>query len=333
VNTGLRKPPALMGRDMTPENEASFRGLARHLAGTGGATPKTLAAYHQGCASLEAYLITSGAGTDLLSVTRDQVLGWIGELRERGGWRVRDGALAQSGRPLAKDSLNSYFCSARRFYNWAAAEDLLEANPFAGLKPPRASDKPVAVAPLDLVQGMIASCRPKGRKPTPWDRRDEFVIRLFAETGGPRCSEVAGLQLADLNMREDLVTVTGKGGKVRRFPMCPRTAEAAQRWLRARAALRYGALPFAVIGVRGQMSPEGIYDIVNRRSAMAGGHVHPHQIRHFAADQAKRAEMTTDDMMALFGWSTERMVARYGRELAEQRAVAASRRHALGNRL
>ena len=334
---GLRAERALRGRPMSDANEASFRGLERFLQGGRGVTPKTLAAYHQALLSLECYLLITASTRetgDLLDVTRDQVLGWVGALRARGGWSVgADGALVQSGRPFAKDSLASYYSSVRRFYNWAAAESLVSVNPVAGTTAPRGADKPVAIADLDLVKAMIASCRPKGRKPTPWDLRDEFVIRLFAETGGPRCHEVAGLTLAGVNMKEDLVTLTGKGGKQRRFPLAPRTATAAMRWLQARKGLRFADVPYAVIGTKGQMHPDGIYDIVDRRSRRAGGHVHPHQIRHLAADLAKTDEMTDSDMMALFGWSTTKMLRRYGREREEQRAIEASRRHAIGNRL
>lgn len=334
MSGGMRKAPALMGLDMTQANEDLFRGLVRFLRGTDrGATDKTLAAYHHGCLSLQRYLQASGAESDLLSVTRDQVLGWIGELRERGGWSLRAGMIVQSGRPMAKDSLNSYFASARRLLAWAAAEDLVPSSPFAGLKPPRTADKPIPVPPLELVQAMLATCRPRGRKPSWMDLRDEFVIRLFAETGSPRCSEMAELTLERLDMRQDLVTIHGKGGRVRRLPMSPKTATAAQRWLRARAGLRWADLPYAVTGTKGQMTPEGLYDIVDRRSRAAGGHVHPHQLRHFAADAAHADEMTEGDMMALFGWSSNKMVARYGRERREQRAIEASRRHAIGNRL
>lgn len=331
--SGLRAEPALRGRDMTDDNEASFRGLVRYLQGGRGVTPKTLAAYHQACVSLESYLLFTGCSPDLLNVTRHQILGWVGELRSNGGWAMKDGELEQSGRPLAKDSLASYYSSVRRFYNWAASEDMIDVNPVEGTQPPRPSDRPVAIASLDLVRAMIATCHPKGRKPGWQDLRDEFVIRLFAETGGPRCHEVAGLLTEHLDMREDLVKIHGKGDTWRRFPLSPKTATSAQRWLRARGTLRFAALPYAVIGMKGQMRPEGIYHIVDRRSAAAGGHVHPHQIRHLAADLAKSDEMTDDDMMALFGWSSSKMLHRYGRERQEQRAITASRRHAIGNRL
>lgn len=332
--SGLRaREEAHRGRDMTPDNEASFRGLVRYLQGGRGVTAKTVASYHQACLSLESYLRTEDADPDLLRVTKDQILGWIGELRANGGWSLQDGELVQSGKGLAKDSLASYYSSVRRFYSWAASEDMLDVSPVEGTVPPRWSDKPVAIASLDLVRAMIATCHPKGRKPGAWDLRDEFVIRLFAETGGPRCHEVAGLLTEHVDMREDLVKIHGKGDTWRRFPMAPKTATAAQRWLRARAALRYAPLPYAVIGTKGQMNPSGVYDIVDRRSRQAGGHVHPHQIRHLAADLAKSDEMTDDDMMSLFGWNTTKMLHRYGRERQEQRAIAASRRHAIGNRL
>lgn len=334
--SGMRRAPALNGRAMTDENEELFRGLVRFLRGSDrGATDKTVAAYHHGCLSLQRYLEHTGADSDLLTVTRDQVLGWIGELRENGGWSLAaDGvSLVQSGRPLAKDSLNSYFSSARRLFAWAAAEDLVPSSPFTGLRAPRPADKPIPVPKIELVQGMLATCRPKGRKPSWQDLRDEFVIRLFAETGAPRCSEMAGLTVARLDMREDLVTIHGKGGRIRRLPMSPKTATAAQRWLRARQALRFADLPYAVIGTKGQMTPEGVYDIVSRRSAAAGGHVHPHQLRHFAAHTAKSEGMTDGDLRELFGWSTNKMLDRYGKALAADRAIDASRRAAIGNRL
>lgn len=320
-----------MGLAMTAQNEASFRGLARTLYD---ASPKTIAAYHQGCLSLQRYLEVSGAGTDLLSVTRDQVHGWLAELRRAGGWSVGpDLSLVQRGTPLAKDSMHSYFNSARRFFNWAVAEELIGASPFAGVAQPKPSDKPIPIPELELIQRMLATCRPKGRKPSLIDLRDEWLIRMFCETGGPRCGELADLPLESLDMRNDLVTINGKGGKVRRVPMSPKTAMAAQRYLRARAATRWAGLPFAVVGVRGQMRARGVYQAIRARARAAGGDVHPHQLRHFAAHVAKSAEMTDGDLMALFGWSTDRMLRRYGKEHAEQRAIAASRRHALGNQL
>jgi site-specific recombinase XerD len=317
---------------MTGRNEELFRGLERELWD---ASPKTLAAYHQGALSLQCYLEDSGReDLDLLKVTREDVLGWLAELRRAGGWtRTPAGGLARRGKPLAKDSVLSYFSSARRLFSWAAAEELVEASPFARLDPPKASDKPVGVPGVDLVRAMLETCRPKGRKPRFADLRDDFVIRLMIEPGGMRLSEVANLPAERLDLREDLVQIVGKGDRYRTIPMSPRTATAAQRYMRARGAHTFAGLPCVVLGTKGAMRPDGLYQAIRARAQLAGGDLHPHQLRHLAADLAKRDEMTDSDLMILFGWSTPKMLARYGRAHAAERAVAASRRHAIGNRL
>lgn len=324
----------IMGLDMTAANEAAFHGLARQLK-QAGRSAKTTASYHQACLSLQRHLEHTGADTRLLNVTRDQASGWLIALQEAGGFSLdAAGAVVQAGAPMAKDSVVSYFGSARRFYNYAVAEELIEASPMAGMECPRPSGRPLDIPSLDLVGAMLDTCKPaRGTKASFEDRRDEFVIRLFCETGGPRCSEVANLPAERCDFRNDLVLIEGKGGKWRRIAMCARTAQAGQRYARLREKHPDAGLPFMFLGRRGQLSSDGVYKIVARRSEMAGGHVHPHQLRHLAADLAKADEMTDGDLMQLFGWSTTKMLARYGAQHAADRALAASRRHAIGDRL
>lgn len=329
--TGERRPAVYRGSPMSRENEELFRGLERELYDK---SPKTVAAYHQGCLSLELFLEDAGRPTDLLAVRKADVLDWLAELRRAGGWsRTPDGGLSRLGRPLAKDSVLSYFSSARRLFAWAAAEQLLEASPFAKVDPPKPSDKPVGIPSLDLVRAMLDTTHPKGRKRAFADLRDDFVIRLFCEPGGMRCNEVASLPTAHLDLREDCVTIEGKGGKWRKIALSPRTATAAQRYMRARAGHTFAGQAQVVLGTKGQMRPDGLYKAVRKRAAAAGGDLHPHQLRHLAADLAKRDEMTDSDLAILFGWSTPRMLARYGKAHAAERAIDASRRHAIGNRL
>jgi site-specific recombinase XerD len=328
------RAPKIAGRDMTPANEAAFRGLARSLRAAG-KSDKTAAAYHQACLSLEAYLLDSGGDGDLLAVTEADVTGWLIALQDLGGWRrAPGGTLARLGRPMAKDSVNSYFSSARRFYNWAAGRGLVDASPMARLEQPPVSGKPVPVPEAAFVQAMLATCQaPRGRKRSFADFRDEFMIRLFAETGGPRCSELAGLTTERLDMREDVCLIAGKGDKWRVVPMSAKTADAAQLYLRARAAHRAHALPVVFLGQKGELSPSGVYQAIAARAERAGGKLHPHQLRHFAADRAKSAGLGDEVIMTLFGWSTDKMLHRYGAAHAQQRAVAIARQHALGDAL
>jgi site-specific recombinase XerD len=332
--SALTRERRLICREMTPANEATFHGLARELR-RAGRSEKTTAAYHSACLSLEDHLTaTAAASADLLAAGPGDVTDWLIALQEAGGYREQDGRLVQLGRPLAKDSVVSYFGSARRFYNWAAGEELIERSPMAAMKAPPGSGKPLPVPDLALVRAMIATTQSaRGRKRTPWDIRDEWIIRLFCEAGGPRCSEVALLPVSGLDLRRDEATIEGKGGKWRRIALSASTAAAGQRWMRARAAHPAAGLPWVVLGLRGQLSADGVYKVVRRRARMAGGDVHPHQLRHLAADRCKAAEMGDGDMMTLFGWSTPRMLDRYGKARAEARALDSSRRHAIGDQL
>jgi site-specific recombinase XerD len=308
---------------MTDRNELLFRELERELDGAA-RSAKTASAYHQALLSLQRYLAAAGLDTGLLTVGKDEVVGWLCALRETGGRR---------GEGAAKDTMVSYFTSARRFYAWTVSEGMLEASPMARVMAPAPSGKPVPIPAAADVRKLLAVCE---ADKSPAGLRDTAIIRLFLEAPGcPRLSEAALLTLDRLDMKTDYVTVIGKGGKWRGFPLCAKTARALSRWLRARDTFRQAPYTDRVfIGPKGPLLPDSLHKIVKRRCAQAGiPPIHPHQLRHFGTDAAKRAGMAEEDIMTANGWSTTRMLARYGAAAAEQRAAAASRRLSLGNQL
>lgn len=313
---------------MSEPNERVFRDLERELAAAG-RSPRTAEGYHEAMLSLEKHLRGHrpghGAGypgccaavpaPDLLAVTRADIQGWLVALRAT----------------HAKDSVASYFRSVRRVYNWAAAEELTAENPVARVTAPPPGGKPVAIPDIGDLRALLGAC--KGRAFA--DVRDRAMIRLFAETGGPRVSEVARLPLGHLDLAADYVKIEGKGGRWRGFPVSAVTARELSRYLRARDGHPMAArLQQVFLGPQGRMTPSGIWQMFERRCAQAGiARIHPHQCRHFGADAAKRAGMSDGDMMRLFGWSTHEMLLRYGAAAADARAADASRALALGNQL
>lgn len=297
---------------MGDANERVFRDMVRDLEAAG-RSARTIEAYHFALLSLERHLALGGGCTDLLRVGKHDVTGWLRALQET----------------HAADSVVSYFTSARRFYNWAVAEEVLPASPFARVTPPSPSGKPVPVPGAQDLRRLLKACEGKGI----WELRDTAIIRLFCETGGPRLSEVALLELGQVDLREDYVTVNGKTGW-RGFPLSAKTARAISRYLRARDRHPLAAGTTRVwLAPKGPLTPNGVGQMVRRRGRDAGIDVHPHQLRHYAAHTAKAAGMSDQDAMVLHGWKTTRMLARYGAALSGQRAADASRRLALGNQL
>src|SRR5438552_8562894 len=74
---------------------------------------------------------------------------------------------------------------------------------------------------------------------TPLSRRDRAILELFYASG-LRLSELAGLDMDDLNVGGRMVRVLGKGGKERLVPFNTSAATALRAYLKDRARLLVG---------------------------------------------------------------------------------------------
>lgn len=225
------------------------------------------------------------------------------------------------------------FRSLRRFYNWMVAEEGidLDKSPLAGMREPKGEDRPIPIPSADDVRKVLATCNNKDHD----SYRDEAIIRLFCEPGAPRVSEMASILIDRIDFTQDVVAILGKGRKWRAVPFGAKTGRALTRYMRIRAKHPLARLEYLWVGARGkELTPSGIYQMIERRCDLAGvERIHPHQLRHFAADAWFAAGGSDQDGMRLFGWSSLEMPRRYGRANAEQRAIQAHRRMNLGDQL
>jgi site-specific recombinase XerD len=85
----------------------------------------------------------------------------------------------------------------------------------------------------------------------------------------------------DVDLDQRIVWVLGKGRRPRALPIGRKTAQALDRYLRAREGHRLAHLPYLWVGRNGPMTPSGIYQVVHDRARAAGlPAMHPHQLRH-----------------------------------------------------
>jgi integrase/recombinase XerC len=110
-------------------------------------------------------------------------------------------------------------------------------------------------------------------------RRDRAILELFYASG-LRLSELAGLDLDDINLSSKMVRVLGKGNKERLVPFNSSTASAVRAYLRERNARDAGALFVNYRGTR--LGVRSIDRIVRRYALMAGTRpgISPHALRH-----------------------------------------------------
>jgi len=114
----------------------------------------------------------------------------------------------------------------------------------------------------------------------PFPERDRAIFELLYGCG-VRVSELAGLDLHDLDRAERWLRVRGKGRKERQVPLPGKAADALERYLAARPVVR--DQPAVFMNHRGgRLTRRGIEGIVKLYATYVGGDpsIHPHSFRH-----------------------------------------------------
>jgi len=114
----------------------------------------------------------------------------------------------------------------------------------------------------------------------PFPARDRAVFELLYGCG-VRVSELAGLNLEDIDRNEHWMLVRGKGRKERQVPLPGKAVEALDRYLQERPVVR--DQPAVFLNFRkGRLTIRGIHNIVKFYSTLLLGDpsIHPHSFRH-----------------------------------------------------
>jgi integrase/recombinase XerC len=209
-----------------PEAKA-FR---RYLAKERNDSPHTVKAYMRDLAELEVFCdrYYGGAGRwDWRSVDRLALRSFMGELTRRG---------------LAKRSVARALSVARSFYRFLGQRYGLEENPAKGLRLPRLERRLPQVLDRSQIDAMFQYAEALAENGGFGPVRDLTMLELFYSTG-MRLSEVAGLDLRDVDVISQQAKVRGKGRKERLLPFGRHASAALRRYLPERrpAALAPGS--------------------------------------------------------------------------------------------
>lgn len=155
---------------------------------------------------------------------------------------------------------------------------------------------------------------------TPDGSRDLSLLNLLYNTGA-RAQEIADLRLADLNIRERLVTLTGKGRKTRVTPLWPSTVEHLRVYLR-----RYRRKPvpeakdrFFINQRGGAFTRFGIHALVARHLCAAAKQcpslksrkLSTHSLRHTTAAHLLESNVEPNVIKAWLGHASVESTDRY----------------------
>ena len=248
------------------------------LAGERGASPHTRAAYGRDLARFLVFLRREGYPDAVRAVDARAVRAYLASLH-RGG--------------MARASAARHLACLRSFFRFLCRRGVLDANPARSVPAPR-QGRPIARhLTVDEVDHLLAAVAPRDAR----GRRDRALFELLS-AAGLRIAELAGLDVDDLDLREGLVRVRGKGNKERIVPVGSRAVAALGGYLerrhesfppagRARRTDAAGLAPHALFlnGRGGRLTPRAIQLALVRYLAAAGlgRKITPHGLRHSVA--------------------------------------------------
>src|SRR5436309_2953603 len=131
-----------------------------------------------------------------------------------------------------KTSIARKLATLRTFFKFLCREQVLELNPARLVSSPRLEKRLPKVISVDEVIQFIET----PDTDTVLGTRDRAIIELLYATGC-RVSEIAGMNLDDIDFKHQTIRVRGKGRKERFVPFGSKAMEALRAYFEARSAL------------------------------------------------------------------------------------------------
>lgn len=174
-------------------------------------------------------------------------------------------------------SIQLKISSIKGFFKFLLQRQLVKADPSELLVIPKA-DKPLPKnIEVDEVNQLLNFIPEQTI-----DFRDKAIMELFYSSG-LRLSELANLDLHDLDIASAEVLVTGKGNKQRLLPLGRQACEAIQQWLKLRAEFNKANSPALFLSKLGnRISTRQIQQRLSHWAKKQGlnNTLHPHKLRH-----------------------------------------------------
>ena len=192
---------------------------------------------------------------------------------------LREWMLWLYNRPNGAVTIRRKLAAIRGLFKFLLREGVLTVNVARLVRTPKAPKKLPDVMTPEQVNGLIDGVA-ENRLERPHALRDRAIFELLYGCG-LRVSELAGLNLHDIDRAERWLRVRGKGRKERQVPLPGKAAESLERYLAERAVVRDQPAVF-LNHHGGRLTARGIAFIVKLYATYINGDpsVHPHSFRH-----------------------------------------------------
>ena len=260
----------------------------RYLEVENNASKHTLRAYRK---DLEAF--SDYAGRKAGDIEMIDVRGFVAQ-------QIKNGLnKATAGRRLA---------SVRSFLNFLCREGHIKSNPAKLVTTPKTEKRLPNFLSVDDVFSLLE--KPEGIGIL--HARDRAILELLYSSG-LRVSEIAELNADDVNTKEGLVKVRGKGKKERILPIGSKAIDAIKTYAVEKLLLKKKAGAMFLNRRGARLSDRGVRRIVVKYSRLIGvnGQIGPHTLRHTFASHLLQAGADLRVIQELLGHSSLSTTQKY----------------------
>lgn len=236
----------------------------KHLRAERNCSEHTALGYGKDLAKFQVFL---GPNVSWKDVDHVMIRAFLSELYEKG---------------LSKPSVARALAAVRSIYKWLALEGKVKQNPAALVSSPKLPKRLPRVPSIEEMNTVFDTSMPEQAS---FPEREALIFELLYGSG-VRNSELVGMNLEDVRLREEAILVRGKGKKERFVPVSETAADALKQYLPKRNELvtRFKR-PHAALLVnqRGERLTTRSVGRIVKQIAVAKGlpaDIHPHTLRH-----------------------------------------------------
>ena len=242
--------------------QALIEKFSTYLSDERNLSPHTRAAYLRDLGEFRAFLERHGGSEQAALAKVDSLMlrRYLAELHKRN----------------QRTSIARKLSALRTFFRYLVREGSLPSNPTEGLSTPKLN----RYLPKTLSVDEATALMERGYGNSLLDLRDRAIVELFYSSG-LRVSELTGLDVGSLDLRENLVRVLGKGRKERIVPIGRKANEALLSYLEDRG-MPGTEEPLFLNARGGRLTPRSVQRNLKARLIKAGliKDISPHALRH-----------------------------------------------------
>ena len=210
---------------------------------------------------------------------------------------------------LSGKSLQRWLSSIRSLFNFLCRYHRATQNPAVGIPAPKAAKRLPKTLNVDEINQLlnVDSSEPgltkKGGKDNDLTVRDVALMELMYACG-LRLSELSGLNMNDIDWRQQTIIVTGKGQKQRQVPFGGKAKQAIETWLITRKLQANENEQALFVSLRGSRLSNSSIQKRLKKLALTQGlntNVYPHMLRHSFASHILESSKDLRAVQELLG--------------------------------